>query len=192
LIITIDAPFYNDPVVPENVSTELPVDGLWDYEVVEVFFLGENDEYLEIEVAPSAHYLMLYLAGVRNATNQTLPLPYPVLTVQYPREDPNRWAGQILVPKEYFPCGVSKFNAYAIHKSDPNRNYMSLFPVPTGAYPEPDFHRLEYFEAIQFPEVNPRCFIPEEDKENGDNNGTNSVSTLLSVVVLSTIMKFLF
>lgn len=52
LIVEIDAPFFNDPKVPSSVPVgSMP--GLWDYEVVELFFLGEDDRYLEVELAPS-------------------------------------------------------------------------------------------------------------------------------------------
>jgi hypothetical protein len=55
-----------------------------------------------------------------------------------------------LIPFEYFPKNVNALNAYAIHKSDPERVYMSLFPVPKGAFSNPDFHRLDYFQKADF------------------------------------------
>ena len=44
----IHAPFHNDPAPqsPEDVAH------LWDFEVVEVFFLGHQENYLEIEMNP--------------------------------------------------------------------------------------------------------------------------------------------
>ena len=53
---------------------------------------------------------------------------------------------------DYFPPGVAKFNAYAIHGTDPNRIYEALFPVPG---PFPDFHRLEHFQLIDFNRLRP-------------------------------------
>jgi len=46
--IDVDAPLYNDPKSP--TAQPGPVDGLWDYEVVEVFLLGSEQRYLEVEV----------------------------------------------------------------------------------------------------------------------------------------------
>lgn len=148
LLIEIDAPFYNDPIVPP----ELPVgstDKLWNYEVVEVFFLSESEgQYLETEFAPRGHYLLLTLDTDRNILKYELPLN-DSYTAEV-NEDTGRWKGRVVVPWEYLPKNVTKFNAYAIHKSDPNRVYMSLFPVGKGEFEEPNFHRLEYFQDIDF------------------------------------------
>lgn len=53
-----------------------------------------------------------------------LPLPYTA-TIS---EETNRWVGEAVVPYSYFPAGVDKFNAFAIHGSDPNRVYEALYP----------------------------------------------------------------
>lgn len=49
MVIQVDAPFYNDPPL---LSPPGSTPNLWDYEVVEVFFLGEDEKYLEVELAP--------------------------------------------------------------------------------------------------------------------------------------------
>lgn len=48
LHLKIYAPFHDDPCPqsPEDVTH------LWEFEVVEVFFLGRNNNYLEIEMNP--------------------------------------------------------------------------------------------------------------------------------------------
>ena len=48
---------------------------------------------------------------------------------------------------DYFPPGLNKFNAYAIHGTGDDRKYEALFPVPGEV---PDFHRLEHFQPIDF------------------------------------------
>ena len=53
---------------------------------------------------------------------------------------------------DYFPPGVTKFNAYSIHGTDNDRIYEVLFPVPG---PFPDFHRLELFQLIDFNRLRP-------------------------------------
>eukprot|EP00730_Choanoeca_flexa_P004219 TRINITY_DN11634_c0_g1_i2.p1 TRINITY_DN11634_c0_g1~~TRINITY_DN11634_c0_g1_i2.p1 ORF type:complete len:157 (+),score=23.16 TRINITY_DN11634_c0_g1_i2:2-472(+) len=67
----IDAPFYNDPPPPHEVES---TPQLWDYEVVEAFFLGKDDRYLEIEVGPAGHYIALELHGSRNLVRDHMPL----------------------------------------------------------------------------------------------------------------------
>ncbi|KAJ7371665.1 hypothetical protein OS493_023688 [Desmophyllum pertusum] len=43
----------------------------------------------------------------------------------------------------YFPPGVRKMNAYAIHGSGSGRRYESLYPASADVK-NPDFHRLEF------------------------------------------------
>ena len=50
---------------------------LWDYEVVEAFFLSSSSErYLELEFGPHGQHLVLLLDGRRNAIKHSLPLEY--------------------------------------------------------------------------------------------------------------------
>lgn len=146
LLIKIDAPFYNDPIVPPNLTVG-STDKLWNYEVVEVFFLSESEgQYLETEFAPRGHYLLLTLDTQKNVLKYELPLNKSYNAEV--NEGMGRWNGRVVVPWEYLPKNVNKFNAYAIHKSDQERVYMSLFPVNKGEFEGPNFHRLEYFQDI--------------------------------------------
>jgi hypothetical protein len=132
----VDTPFYNNSLGPdpEVNSTSDPYEGFWEYEVVEAFFLGENEEYIEIELSPSGHYLIYYLKGRRNPINQTLPLPNApsveiVNTTDTESPTGQRWLAQAYIPAEFFPCFMHKFNSYAIHlsRSDgENKTYMSV------------------------------------------------------------------
>ena len=51
VVLEVDAPFYNDPPSPDVGAGERCWQ-LWDYEVVEAFFLGKDEQYLEIELCP--------------------------------------------------------------------------------------------------------------------------------------------
>ena len=48
LRLSIKAPLYNDPPAP--ASPPGATDQLWDYEVVELFLMGAEERYLEVEV----------------------------------------------------------------------------------------------------------------------------------------------
>lgn len=155
LEITVDAPFYDDPHMPDDAPKESFM-GLWDYEVVELFLLGNDDHYLEIELGPKGQYLLLQLKGYRNAIMTQMSLynnhfNATITDKNNPYPDGNAtWHGRAVIPNCYLPQNITKFNAYAIHAnsseiSNDNRTYMSLFPVPTGKYEGADFHRLEYF-----------------------------------------------
>ena len=84
-IFKIDAPFYNDPAPsveeernPENQSRDSKsLMGLWDYEVVEGFFLSsQNQQYLEVEFGPHGHHLVLFLHGRKNIIKECIPINY--------------------------------------------------------------------------------------------------------------------
>lgn len=53
--------------------------GLWDFEVVEAFFLcSKTEQYLEIELGPHGHHLVLFLSGRKNIIEKCLPIKWDV------------------------------------------------------------------------------------------------------------------
>ena len=66
LVIRISAPFFGDPA-PEGGKPGEAFFKLWEYEVVEAFFLNDKEQYLELEFGPHGQHLMLLLNGNRNA-----------------------------------------------------------------------------------------------------------------------------
>lgn len=182
LHLEVSAPFFDDPTPPVGVGE--PVWELWDYEVVEVFFQASESErnpkphYLEIELGPHGHYLALLLSDCKQIVHKGLTLQYES------KIDGNRWSGSVEIPFDYFPPRVCRMNAYAIHNStvpldktssDKNegagdddalpptktRVYEALYPAPKGKYESPDFHRLEYLEAIDFESICPMNWSEE-------------------------------
>uniref|UniRef100_A0A0B6ZN63 Uncharacterized protein n=1 Tax=Arion vulgaris TaxID=1028688 RepID=A0A0B6ZN63_9EUPU len=140
LLINIQAPFFNSPPKPNGPAGQ-PFPGLWDYEVVEAFFLNDKDQYLEVELCPYGQHLLLMLNGQKKMVRDKLPLTTFNAVISG-----NRWTGQAILPRAYFPPGVTKFNAYAIHGAGANRVYESLYPASNIS--QPDFHRLEFFHHI--------------------------------------------
>ncbi|XP_037352251.1 UPF0462 protein C4orf33 homolog isoform X2 [Talpa occidentalis] len=140
------APFFNDPPGPAGEPGQ-PFSQLWDYEVVEAFFLNERTEqYLEVELCPHGQHLVLLLSGRRQVW-KGLALAFSAARGE------RRWEGRAHVPWSYFPAGVSSFNAYAIHGCGGERRYEALYPVPPPELrpgQQPDFHRLEYFQPFSF------------------------------------------
>lgn len=136
LALSIDAPFANDPPPAGPAG---PTPRLWDYEVVELFLLGAEDHYLELEFGPHGHYLALFLEGRRNCTRSDLKIDYNAEIRGV------RWYGDARIPLEHLPAGLERANAYAIRGVGPQRRYMAAASVP-GA--QPDFHRLQYFTPI--------------------------------------------
>lgn len=141
MVIEVEAPFYDDPKPPNGKYGEAYYQ-LWNYEVVEAFFLASSkEEYLELEFGPHGQHMVLLLNGTRNAVKHSLDLEYSA------EIDGTVWRGVAVVPKSYFPEGFDKWNAYAIHGTeDTERIYKALYPVPGT---NPDFHRLNDFQEIK-------------------------------------------
>ena len=136
LDVAFDAPYFGDPPPPMAAG---PAPGLWEYEVIELFIAGPADEYLEVELGPHGHYLVLSLRGVRKAWRSALPLTYAAQIAE------GRYRGRAQVPMSYLPPGPVRANAYTIHGQGGARRYAAHAPV-AGA--QPDFHRLECFVPL--------------------------------------------
>jgi hypothetical protein len=148
LLLSVDAPYYGD--VPPSAAAG-STEGLWEHELVEVFFADAHEHYLEIELGPHGHYLVLELSGVRKAVRRGLPIQYSVscqLTGALAGQGPiGRFHGVARVPRAYLPAGVTRANAYAIHGVGVRRCYHACSTLG-HAGSAPDFHRLESFVPI--------------------------------------------
>uniref|UniRef100_G3TS15 Chromosome 4 open reading frame 33 n=1 Tax=Loxodonta africana TaxID=9785 RepID=G3TS15_LOXAF len=131
VMMEVSAPFFNDPPDPLGEPGK-PFNELWDYEVVEAFFLNDRTEqYLEVELCPHGQHLVLLLSGRRNVWKQGLALSFKVSRGE------TKWEGKTYLPWCYFPPNVTKFNSFAIQHE-----------LQQGQ--KPDFHRLEYFKPFSF------------------------------------------
>jgi hypothetical protein len=141
LRVEITAGFHNDPVPP---CTPGRTDGLWEYEVVELFLANEADSYLELEFGPHGHYLALRFSGIRQLMQREIAVSYQT------EISGGAWRGRAVVPASYLPPGVSRVNAYAIHGQGQERRYLAAHAVP-GA--RPDFHQPRFFPPWPGPKV---------------------------------------
>jgi len=133
LRVTIDAPYHGDPLPPALPG---PTPGLWNFEVVEVFVLGPDAHYTELEIGPLGHHLVLRLEGRRHPVAEGLPLDISVSRTA------DRWHAEATLDAVHLPPRPWSVNAYAVHGSGRGRRYLAAHPVPG---PQPDFHRLDSF-----------------------------------------------
>lgn len=136
LTIETEAPFHGDPA-PGGPPGARP--GLWEHEVVELFVVGPDERYLEVELGPHGHHLVLRLEGRRRPVETALPLVFAA------RIEGARWRGRAEIPGEWLPPRPWTANAFAIHGVGAARRYLCAFP--TGGE-RPDFHRLETFRPF--------------------------------------------
>ena len=134
--LAVEAPFHGDPP-PPGPSGATP--GLWNFEVVEWFIAGPEERYLEVELGPHGHHLVLRLEGVRQVIEEALPLSYAV------ERRLGRWSGVAQIPVDWLPPKPWRVNAYAIHGTEGGRRYLAAHPAPGSA---PDFHRLDSFAPV--------------------------------------------
>lgn len=137
LKVEVDAPFHDDPA-PPGPAGEL--DRLWQYEVTELFLLGAEGHYLEIELGPHGHYLILHLSGIRQVSNTLQPTHCSTHITDC------RWQGALTLALEQSILPFTHVNAYAIHGLGAKRRYLSAFPVPGE---RPDFHQPHYFGCLE-------------------------------------------
>lgn len=136
LVVDVDAPFHGDPA---PAGAPGPFEGLWEHEVVELFLGGSGDAYLEVELGPHGHHLVLRLSDVRCATERALPLDYRA------ERSGARWRGRARLPTAWLPRGPLRGNAYAIHGPANARRYLAAHAVPG---PAPDFHQPARFAPL--------------------------------------------
>lgn len=136
LRLEVEAPFHGAPPPPGPAGAFWT---LWEHEVVELFLLGDDARYLEVELSPHGHHLVLVLHGQRKVVTHSLPLAYTATV----RGD--RWRGEAQLDPAWRPRGPLWANAYAIWGPRGARQHAAWSPVPG---PKPDFHRLSCFRPI--------------------------------------------
>ena len=141
-IFEVNAPFYDDPK-PKGEASSL--DGLWNYEVVEFFISGAvnphgHTPYLEVELSPHGHYLVIELLGERHRFGIKTSLDFVV------KRSKKRWHGIVTIPLSWLAPPPHRWNAYAIHGVGARRRYLAMNPTFSE---QPDFHRLECFSALE-------------------------------------------
>lgn len=110
------------------------VEGLWRHDVIEVFLLGADDRYLELELGPHGHFWLLSLTGCRNIVGELAPLEHAW------RHDGARFEASMRLPAAALPPGLRAVNVTCI--LGPERFHGSLVPLPGE---RPDFHQLARF-----------------------------------------------
>lgn len=137
LELEVEAACYGDPLPGSPPGR---CDGLWDYEVVELFLLGRDERYLELELGPAGHWLALRLEGRRRVVDPGVAIELETTV------EGTRWRARARVPLATLPPDLTAANAYAIHGVGDARRHLAWHPVPG---PRPDFHRLELFPPIE-------------------------------------------
>lgn len=133
LAIRIDAPLHGDP--PPDAAPGR-VDRLWEHEVVELFLVGSDERYVEIELGPDGHWLALQLKGIRQVERSDLELRYTTV------HEGARWRGTASIAIDALPSPILNWNLFAMHGVGAARRYLAAHPIGGAT---PDFHRIHDF-----------------------------------------------
>ena len=125
------------PRVPDAPSGTR-VDGLWRYDVVELFLAGAGGRYFELELGAAGHWLALSFDAprVRADAHESLALAVDVGRVS------GGWWARTALPLALLPPGVASGNAFAIAAG----RFLAHHPL-RGA--RPDFHQPAGFPALR-------------------------------------------
>ncbi|KAI6212078.1 hypothetical protein M3Y96_00502100 [Aphelenchoides besseyi] len=162
--VQITATLFDDPEAPNDFCG--PCSDLYNYECVELFFMNEQGQYLEVELGPHGHWLVLLHESYRKCFNNGEEIELEVQN----RFDGDQWICTAEIPLAYLPGAVTRFNCYALHGSGENRHYEALGPMTDGLLKTPDFHRKEYFCRFDSRRVIPEGYNrkPFNDLKYGD------------------------
>ena len=121
LQIEIIAPFYKKNTSPTDevkLQGQPPTWKLWEHDVVEIFFVCSNGNYIETEFGPYGHYLILELDAPRNIVRRDIVCNYKTKFFG------SRWKGFAEIPLSVFPDNIEKINLFAIFGYSQQTEYI--------------------------------------------------------------------
>jgi hypothetical protein len=133
------APF--DPQTRLPTALPGPTEGLWEYEVSELFVAGEDGHYLEVEVGPYGHFAAFYFEQIRQR-KRNIEVLHSSFERQVLASGHGRFEAELQLSCADIPAGMRRWNAYRISGNPEARRYFAAHPVMGDA---PDFHRLDCF-----------------------------------------------
>ncbi|XP_068961471.1 UPF0462 protein C4orf33 homolog isoform X2 [Petaurus breviceps papuanus] len=131
LVMEVKAPFFNDPPAPPGEPGK-PFEGLWDYEVVEAFFLNDKTQhYIEVELCPHGQHLVILLFGRRKSWKRELALSFEVSRHENTWEAITWNTSSLLVGIQFLERSGNSLNqTFGCHRNILQRrinNFISLF-----------------------------------------------------------------
>lgn len=137
LAVRVTAPVLHEQSVPE-ASLGARLDGLWEYDVVELFLVGPGHQYLELELGAGGQYLLLGFDSIRRRSQTYEDLD---LVVKFEKTAQKTWASEVVLPWAVVPENIRALNAFAYMAGQ----YMAYEAVPGK---EPDFHQPDVYPSV--------------------------------------------
>lgn len=145
LDVRVEAPFAGDPPPPPPAGR---LDGLWEFEVVELFLAMPRrpDSYLELELSPHGHHLLLVFDAPRRRRASQ-----PDLTAFEATIDGAHWHGCASLDLKGAGLDFSdrRILANAFRLAGEPRRHELAWPLPGTT---PDFHQPSAFPELDWRE----------------------------------------
>ncbi|NQV90640.1 hypothetical protein HQ487_04545 [Candidatus Uhrbacteria bacterium] len=134
LLVRVEAPMLHEQRIPD-APTGTRVEGLWEYDVVEVFLVGPGHQYLEIELGAGGHFLVLGFDSIRHREHAYEKFA-PIL--RYEKTGEKMWRSSLVIPWKMIPENLRGLNTFAIMSGQ----FLAFAPV-SGK--EADFHQPDKY-----------------------------------------------
>lgn len=136
LLIRAQAPMLHEQKIPDAPMGSR-VDGLWEYDVVELFFVGPGHQYLEIELGAGGHFLILGFDSIRHRSDDYESFA-PIL--RFEKTNEKTWKSSVTIPWKLVPENLRALNAFAIMAGQ----FLAYSPVPGE---QPDYHQPDRYPS---------------------------------------------
>jgi hypothetical protein len=137
LEVRVHAPLRDGRSIPP-APRDTRVDGLWEYDVVELFFAGADGTYTEVELGPGGHYLVLSFDDVRHRSNAYEGREFDHRNAS---TTPGTWQSVIQLPWDVLPKHIAGMNGFV----SAGGHHLAWSPVPGAT---PDFHQPSAYPAV--------------------------------------------
>ncbi|MCR4313871.1 MAG: hypothetical protein NUV84_01330 [Candidatus Uhrbacteria bacterium] len=137
LLIRVHAPMLHEQKVPD-VPVGSRIEGLWEYDVVELFLVGPGHQYLEIELGAGGHFLVLGFDSILHRSDAYESFK-PIL--RFEKTNEKTWKSSITIPWKMIPENLRALNAFAIMAGQ----FLAYSSVPGE---QPDFHQPDRYPSI--------------------------------------------
>ncbi len=137
VLLRVEAPMLHDQKVPD-LPMGSRVEGLWEFDVVELLLVGPGHTYLEIELGAGGHFLALGFDSIRHRFD-SYELFAPIL--RFEKTGDKLWKSSLTIPWKMIPENLRALNAFAIMAGQ----FLAYLPVPGEL---PDFHQPDRYPSV--------------------------------------------
>jgi hypothetical protein len=139
-----------------------PLWKLWEWEVVELFIVGQEQHYLELEFSPHGHYLVLKLHTIRNIIQSLISLEYQsslfpssqfyYSSINHHFMKKSQWYGQAIIPFNLLPPPYINtteeydyhINMFMCYQHNNKKQYAFAYPLEGK---QPNFHQIQKYPS---------------------------------------------